>query len=271
MSTRPTAQANIELMKAWLDAHKRQDIKALDYMSDDVEIIETPTGVVWRGRKDMEDLAKLAYSRKSFKELTHIFATADEACVEYTTKVSTTGEVSDFEKQQGLHGLDVSNAKPTVAMFELKVCFVCHIKDGKIDQAREYWDAASMAQQLGVGEDEQQATTPAPGGLTPKVILEKKVPENIKNKPETVIKIHAICQFDISGPNGGAWYLDLTQPGGQVAQGISPDAACTLSMSDENFVAFFSGRLSAQKAFITGKLKVKGDMGIASSLRDILK
>jgi ketosteroid isomerase-like protein len=58
------AQANLNLMKAWLDAHNRQDMKALDYMSDDVEIVEMPTGVVWRGRRDMENLARLAYSRK---------------------------------------------------------------------------------------------------------------------------------------------------------------------------------------------------------------
>jgi ketosteroid isomerase-like protein len=65
MNLSPATKANIELMKAWLDAHNRQDMKALDYMSDDVEIVETPTGVVWRGRKDMENLAKLAYPAKS--------------------------------------------------------------------------------------------------------------------------------------------------------------------------------------------------------------
>ena len=58
------AQANLNLMTAWLDAHNRQDMKALDHMSDDVEIVEMPTGVVWRGRRDMENLARLAYSLK---------------------------------------------------------------------------------------------------------------------------------------------------------------------------------------------------------------
>jgi ketosteroid isomerase-like protein len=141
--------ANLNLIKAWLDAHNRQDMKALDYMSDDVEIVEMPTGVIWRGRRDMENLARLAYSRKSQKRLTHVFATATEACVEYVTVVSIAGEVSDFEKGQGLHGIDISNAKPTVETFELAVCFVCEIQDGKIRRAREYWDATSLARQLG--------------------------------------------------------------------------------------------------------------------------
>src|SRR5262249_2895993 len=113
-----------ELMQAWLDAHNRQDMKALEYMSDDVEIVEIPTGVVWRGRRDMDNLARLAYSRKSHKRLTRVFATDKEACVEYVTVVSTAGGVSDFEREHGLHGIDISNVNPAVDTFELPVCFV---------------------------------------------------------------------------------------------------------------------------------------------------
>jgi ketosteroid isomerase-like protein len=156
------AEANLNLMKAWLDAHNRQDMKALDYMSDDVEIVEMPTGVVWRGRRDMENLARLAYSRKSQKRLIHVFATATDACLEYVTIVSIAGGVSDFEKEQGLHGIDIANAKPTVDTFELPVCFVCEIHDGKIQRAREYWDATSLARQLGVPNHQRDSEVYSP-------------------------------------------------------------------------------------------------------------
>ncbi len=149
------AQGNVDVVKAWLDAHNRQDLAALDYMSDDVEITEMPTGIVWRGREDMESLARLAYSRKSQKRLTHIFATATEVCAEYVTTVPTAGEVTRFEKDWGLHGIDISGAQPTTATFELAVCFVCEIKDGRIQRAREYWDAASVARQLGVTDQQR--------------------------------------------------------------------------------------------------------------------
>ena len=155
------ARVNVKLMKAWLDAHNRQDMKALDYMSDDVEIVEIPTGVVWRGCRDMENLARLAYSRKSLKRLTRVFATDKEACVEYVTVVSTAGEVSDLEREHGLHGIDISNAKPTVDTFELPVCFVCEIQDGKIRRAREYWDAASLARQLGALGHQRDSEAPS--------------------------------------------------------------------------------------------------------------
>ena len=155
------ARVNVKLMQAWLDAHNRQDMKALDYMSDDVEIVEIPTGVVWRGCRDMENLARLAYSRKSLKRLTRVFATDKEACVEYVTVVSTAGEVSDLEREHGLHGIDISNAKPTVDTFELPVCFVCEIQDGKIRRAREYWDAASLARQLGAPGHQHDSEAPS--------------------------------------------------------------------------------------------------------------
>jgi ketosteroid isomerase-like protein len=56
--------------------------------------------------------------------------------------------LTDTEKKEGLHGIDLKDANPK-STFELKVCFVCHFKDGKIYRAREYWDAAEMARQLG--------------------------------------------------------------------------------------------------------------------------
>lgn len=262
------AQKNIDMIRAWLDAHNHQDRKALDYMDENIEIIQIPTGAIshW---KDMENLMTLAYSRKSDKELTHIFATDDEVCAEYTARISTAGAISDFEKEQGLHGIDIAEAKPTSDMVEIQVCFVCHIKNGKIDRAREYWNAAALNRQLGVGEDED--ATPTTPGLTPKVILEEKIAENIKNNPGIITKINAVCQFHITGPNGGDWYLDLTKPGGKIVHGTNSEAACTMSMNDADFVAFFTGKLSPQKAFLTGKLKMKGNMGMASALRELLK
>ena len=63
----PTAQRNIDTIHAWLDAHNRQDIKAIDYYAEDIEIVEMPTGVVYRGMEKMRELARMAYRRKGWK------------------------------------------------------------------------------------------------------------------------------------------------------------------------------------------------------------
>jgi len=48
------------------------------------------------------------------------------------------------------------------------------------------------------------------------------------------------------------------------------EADCTITISMANFVALSSGDLDPTTAFMMGKLKVKGNMGIAMKLQSIL-
>lgn len=106
--------------------------------------------------------------------------------------------------------------------------------------------------------------------MTPKEYFEVKVPDNLKNRADKIAGINAIYEFQISGPNGGTWTLDLTVPGGNVSAGSSGKANCTVAMEDENFVKMITGQLNPQMAFMTGKLKVTGNMGLALKLTNIL-
>jgi hypothetical protein len=56
-TTHPATQRNIDTILAWLDAHNRQDLKAIDFYTEDIEIIEMPTGVVYKGMDKMRELA----------------------------------------------------------------------------------------------------------------------------------------------------------------------------------------------------------------------
>jgi putative sterol carrier protein len=103
-----------------------------------------------------------------------------------------------------------------------------------------------------------------------KDVFETHIPQRLRAKPDVVSKINAIYQFNISGPNGGAWAVDCTQPGGAVSAGAATNAKCTVSCSDADFLAIVNGRLNAQMAFMAGKLKVQGDMGLAMKLQQIL-
>ncbi len=49
------------------------------------------------------------------------------------------------------------------------------------------------------------------------------------------------------------------------------DADCTLVVSPENLTKIMDGELDATMAFMTGKLKVKGNTGIAMKLASVLK
>lgn len=105
--------------------------------------------------------------------------------------------------------------------------------------------------------------------MTPKEIMENKIPKKLADHPEKVKSIGAVIQFEISGDAGGSWVMNC-QNGGTVVAGKDDSAKVTISMTDADFVKMIEGELSGQMAFLTGKLKVKGDMGTALKLGSIL-
>ena len=105
---------------------------------------------------------------------------------------------------------------------------------------------------------------------TVKDVFERHMPERLKAKPDVVAKINAVYQFNIAGDGGGSWAVDCTAPGGQVSAGRSESARCTVAMTEGDFLNLVNGKLNPQMAFMSGKLKIQGDMGLAMKLQQIL-
>ena len=82
--------------------------------------------------------------------------------------------------------------------------------------------------------------------------------------------INALYQFNLSGDTGGNWIIQLTDEKSEVRQGEDDNAHCVISMSSEDFMGMIGGSLNPQMAFMTGKLRVKGDMGLALKLQSLL-
>ncbi len=100
-------------------------------------------------------------------------------------------------------------------------------------------------------------------------ILEKQIPDRLKAKPDLAGKINASYKFVVNGDGGGTWVVDLKQPGGVVTKGDG-EANCTITVGAQDFVDIVNGKTNAQMAFMTGKLKVAGDMGLAMKLSQLL-
>lgn len=64
-------------------------------------------------------------------------------------------------------------------------------------------------------------------------------------------------------------YIDGTGDS-NVVSGEDKDADCTVSITKENFKALVSGDLNPMTAFMMGKVKVSGDMGVAMKLQSLL-
>ncbi|XP_076998215.1 hydroxysteroid dehydrogenase-like protein 2 [Tamandua tetradactyla] len=81
----------------------------------------------------------------------------------------------------------------------------------------------------------------------------------------------AVYQFELSGEDGGTWFLDLKSKGGNVGYGEPSDRAdVVMSMSTDDFVKMFSGKLKPTMAFMSGKLKIKGNMSLAIKLERLM-
>jgi putative sterol carrier protein len=72
--------------------------------------------------------------------------------------------------------------------------------------------------------------------------------------------------FDIEG--AGTWTVKVADGAITVAEGVE-DADCTFSATEETFEKIASGEQNATTAYMTGKLKIKGDMGAAMKLQKI--
>ncbi len=103
-----------------------------------------------------------------------------------------------------------------------------------------------------------------------KDIFERHLPARLASKPDVLAKINAVYQFIISGPEGGSWAVDCTAPGGKVIAGAAPAARCTVVAVDKDVLGIVNGKLNPQMAFMSGKLRIQGDMGLAMKLQQIL-
>lgn len=74
-------------------------------------------------------------------------------------------------------------------------------------------------------------------------------------------------RFEVEG--AGSWTVDVREGKVLVEQEGGPEPDCTISASEETFRKLVSGDQSATTAYMTGKLKVKGDMGAAMKLQKL--
>ncbi|XP_077201428.1 hydroxysteroid dehydrogenase-like protein 2 [Paroedura picta] len=88
---------------------------------------------------------------------------------------------------------------------------------------------------------------------------------------EVVKSVQGVYQFELSGEEGGTWYIDLKNKGGSTGSGEPPGKVdVIMSMSSSDFVKMFSGKLKPTMAFMSGKLTIKGDMALAIKLEKLM-
>lgn len=89
---------------------------------------------------------------------------------------------------------------------------------------------------------------------------------------ELVAKTSGMYAFHIKGEKDDIWFVDMKNGSGKVGRGDPPTgkADVIFTMDTENFIKMFSGAMKPTAAFMSGKLKLKGDMGLAMKLEKLM-
>jgi putative sterol carrier protein len=92
----------------------------------------------------------------------------------------------------------------------------------------------------------------------------EQVPERVG--PEQARALDASYRFEIDG--AGSWRLEADGDRVAVSESDAP-ADCVIRANEATFLGIIEGRQSAMSAYMTGKIRVEGDLGLALRLRDL--
>jgi putative sterol carrier protein len=81
--------------------------------------------------------------------------------------------------------------------------------------------------------------------------------------------VHARYQWDLSGPQGGQWWIDVEDGNYKMGKGKIDNPNVTFVAKDKDWVAVSNHQMGGTWAYLTGRLKIRGDQGLARKLGEI--
>lgn len=154
-----------------------------------------------------------------------------------------------------------------------RVYFTCTVKDtGKVCLTGGYVDIIDQtpSTSAGSGVSSTAESRVACAGLF------EEMTKKVADTPDLADKVKAVFLWNINKNKSLAaqWTVDLRQGPGKVYagppdSGIKPNV--TLTLEDEDMVALGTGKLNPQKAFMSGKLKVSGNVMLTQKLEPLFK
>jgi putative sterol carrier protein len=112
-----------------------------------------------------------------------------------------------------------------------------------------------------------------PADITPDDFYLKWLPEQATANPAESAKLkgfNAVIQVVLSGEGGGEYYMKIEDGKFSTFKGKAEAPKLTMTQSLTDWRAVNAGTLNPQMAFMSGKLKISGDMSLAMKLGSIM-
>jgi putative sterol carrier protein len=88
-------------------------------------------------------------------------------------------------------------------------------------------------------------------------------------QPAKAKGVHARYQWDLSGPQGGQWWIDVEDGNYKMGKGKIDNPSVTFVAKDKDWVAVSNHQMGGTWAYLSGRLKIRGDQGLARKLGEI--
>lgn len=83
--------------------------------------------------------------------------------------------------------------------------------------------------------------------------------------------MNATIQFNLTGDGGGNYNVCIKDGTCTTAEGTAASPNMTMTIAAQDYVDMIAGKLNGQMAFMSGKLKIAGDMGLAMKMQSLFK
>lgn len=112
-----------------------------------------------------------------------------------------------------------------------------------------------------------------PEDITPDDFYLKWIPEQAAANPDQSAKIkdiNTVIQVVLTGEGGGEYCMELADGVIKTSKGKAEAPKLTITQNIEDWREINAGRLNPQMAFMSGKIKISGDMSLAMKLGSIM-
>jgi putative sterol carrier protein len=79
----------------------------------------------------------------------------------------------------------------------------------------------------------------------------------------------AVFQFELAGDNGGTWYIAVTDGKMEWKKEAHASPGITIKMAADDYLKMINGKLNGQLAFMTGKMKIAGQVQLAMKMQSL--